>query len=61
MTYGANGHDLLSIARRQIAEQMANQGVQLRHLLAKEVFQRVLVAFFQFGERRTHFDGPPDL
>ena len=60
-TYGTDGHDLLSKSGVQIAEQMDDQRVQLGDLFAIEIFQGVLVAFFQLGEGSTHFHRPPDL
>ena len=40
---------------------MHDQGIQLRDLFTKEIFQGVFITFFELDERCHHFNGPPDL
>jgi len=58
---GTNGHNLLTIALWQVAEQKGDEIVELSNLLLRVVLHRALVAFFQPRENDANLGGPPNL
>lgn len=58
---GADGHDLLPVARRELTDQHGDEGVELGHLLPVVLLHGAVVALFQAGEGHAHVRCPPDL
>lgn len=58
---GAYGHDLLPVPLGEWADQHADEGFELGHLLLVIVLHGALIAFLQPGKGHAHLCGPPDL
>lgn len=58
---GADGHDLLPIARCQLPDKHGDEGVELGHLLPVVLLHGVVIALLQTGERHADVRRPPDL
>lgn len=58
---GADGHDLLPIARRELAYQQGDERVELGHLFLVVLFHGVVVALLQTGKSHADVRRPPDL
>lgn len=58
---GADSHDLLPIARRELPNQHGDEGVELGHLFLVVLLHGVVIALLQTGERHADVRCPPDL
>lgn len=58
---GADGHDLLPIARCKLANQQGDEGVELGNLFSVILLHGVVIAFLQTGESHADVRRPPDL
>lgn len=57
---GADGHDLLSIARCELPNQHGDEAVELGHLLPVVLFHGVVITLLQTDKRHAHVRRPPD-
>jgi len=58
---GTDCHDLLSVSRRQLVDQHADELVQLLNLLLVVVLEGVLIALLKTGKGYVYLSSPPDL
>lgn len=58
---GADGHNLLPVARRELTNQHGDEGVELGHLLPVVLLHGAVIALLQAGKGHTHVRCPPDL
>ena len=58
---GADGHDLLPIARRKLPDQHGDECVELGHLLPVVLLEGMVIAFLHAGKGNIYIRSPPDL
>lgn len=58
---GTDGHDLLPVARSELANQHGDEGVELGHLFLVALLHGVVIALLQTGESHANIRRPPDL
>lgn len=58
---GADGHDLLTVPWRELANKQGDECIELAHLLLVVLLHGILIALLEAGKRHGHVHGPPDL